>query len=162
MWHYPNPQGVLAMLDSRWMLRLSSCIKCLFFFCREYSFFCTVKWDLRKVAAAFIYRDYSLAHQGLSGPPQTLQPLQTWRCRGRQWGTKKKKKALLSSCRSLVWIKAAVSVFHAILGSSLSLSTWEHRRTPWCRMQNTYCLHKPTEVIWISEKNVTSETRDFI
>lgn len=140
------------MLDSHWMLRLSGCIKCLFFFCTEYSFFCTVKWDLRKVAAALIYRDYSLAHQGLSRPPQTLQPLHTWRCGGRQRGTKGKKKALLSSCRRLVWIKAAVSLFHAVPGSSLSLSTWENRRTPRCRMQNIYCLHKLTEVRRISER----------
>lgn len=36
---------------------------------------------------------------------------------------KKKKAVLLSSCCRLLWIKAAVSPFHAILGSSLSPST---------------------------------------
>lgn len=46
--------------------------------------------------------------------------------------TRHHKKALLSSCCRLLWIKAAVSPFHAIQGSSLSPSGYKSRRTPSC------------------------------
>lgn len=46
------------------------------------------------------------------------------RCRGRQPDTTKK--VLLGSCHRLLWIKAAVSAFHAAQGSSLSPSTLEN------------------------------------
>lgn len=113
-----------------------------------------MKWDLRKVAVALIFRDYSLAHQGLLRLPQTPQPFQALGMQEAGNKAPRKKKALLSSCCRLLWIKAAVSPFHAIPGSSLSPSRYKSRRSPSCQMQNIYHLHKPTEVRILSHKKL--------
>jgi len=90
-------------------------------------FFATVKWDLGKVAAALIQRDYS-AHRGRSRLPQTPQPLQTRRCRGREPSsiTRSPPEFFSQACVD----KSSCSPFHAVPGSSLSPSTREKRRTP--------------------------------
>ncbi len=105
--------------------------------------FAAVKWDLREVAAALIYRDYSLAHQGLSRLPQTPHPLRARSCSGRQPGTTKKK----SSCM----LQALVDK-----SSCFSLSCYP-RQLPkplHIEEQNIYCIHTLAE-IWTVGKKVS-------
>lgn len=80
-----------------------------------------MKWDLRIVAAALIYRDYSLAHQGLL--EVSSDPSATPGSEMQRQATRHHEKSPHEFMSQALWIKAAVSPFHAILGSSLSPST---------------------------------------
>lgn len=119
-------QGVLETFAPHQMFHLSAPINCLFFsLCREYAFFATVKWDLGK-SLLLLYTEITFL---LIGDFRSfIRPLSdALRSEKQREAARPQKKVLLGSCRRLLWIKAALSPFHAVQGSSLSPSTEEKR-----------------------------------
>lgn len=125
-WCWLSLQGVLETFAPHQMSHLSGSINCLFFsLCREYSFFATVKWDLAK---SLLLSHTEIIFLLVGDFRSFFRPLSdAFHSEKQREATRRQKKVLLGSCRRLLWIKAALSLFHAVQGSSLSPSTEEKR-----------------------------------